>query len=54
MAENKHVPHVRDNQDSPWWSIRCSCGWSSGACTELDTAVELYGQHMANVEASND
>lgn len=44
-----HLPHVRDDQDSPYWSIWCSCGWRSGACSVLDAAVESYGEHVANV-----
>lgn len=48
MTTDAHVPYVRDDQDSPYWSIRCSCGWRSGACTQLEAVVEAYGDHRGN------
>lgn len=49
---DEHIPHVQDDQESPYWSIRCSCGWRSGACRELDAAVESYGEHTAHRAAA--
>lgn len=49
---DEHFPHVRDDQESPYWTIRCSCGWRSGVCTELDASVESYGEHMRSVGAA--
>lgn len=48
-----HIPHVVDDQESPFWSIQCSCGWRSGVGIDLDGIVELYGQHMANITSKS-
>jgi hypothetical protein len=42
----EHIPHIKDDQDSPYWTVTCSCKWRSGACTQLDAAVESYGEHI--------
>ena len=42
----QHIPHIRDDQESPFWRLKCSCGWRSGAGTNLDAVVELYGIHV--------